>query len=197
MKLKSILPVIFIILLSAIAFTACDAEDEPQFSENSINESQYSETIINMPNEINIQLDSLFIQSLDSIHLDSISPQIDIVGTTDIKYTYSNGYYFCRVSFRGVNLIYETKEANLFPPRYGEEHATITYDTSGYGDTRIYDITYREIDRSQNYCMIRITIGVEKNYLGLRSKTFTVSLGLTFDRSQKAIVNYWNETENS
>lgn len=196
MKLKSILPVIFIILLSAIAFTACDAEDEPQYLETNIDTSHNVDMHHNvkMSDNITIKLDSTLLQFSDSIFQDSICQQNSTYPTTEIKNDRVNGIYYCSVSYKGVTLLYETETVDLYPPG-SEDRVDITYNASGLGKTRIYHISYRELKRTQRYCMIRIGIGIQKCLGDIWSDSFTLSLGLTFDGSNRAIINHWEKIE--
>lgn len=196
MKLKSIIPILFITILSAIAFTACDAEDEPQYLEANIDTSHNVNMSHNlkMSDNITIQLDSTIMQFSDSIFQDSICQQNSIIGTTPIKNDYRNGIHICSVSYNGITLLYETEADNLFPPSF-EEHVDITYNASGLGKTRIYRRSYRELARTQRYCMIRIGIGIQKCLGDIWSDSFTLSLGLTFDGSNRAIIDHWDKIE--
>lgn len=196
MKLKSIIPILFITILSAIAFTACDAEDEPQYLETNIDTSHNVEMHHNvkMSDNITIQLDSTIMQFSDSIFQDSICQQNSTYQTTVIKNDRVNGIYYCSVSYKGVTLLYETETEDLYPPG-SEDRVDITYNTSGLGKTRIYHISYRELSRTQRSCMIRIAIGIQTCYGELWSNSFTISLGLIFDGSNRAIINHWEKIE--
>lgn len=199
MKLKSILPVIFIILLSAIAFTACDAEDEPFPVTSNLEQEEINSILSQAEFSDSINTDStMFWQMMpDSVWSDSImlaSSRIDqvLIENREID----NGHYYCKFKYKKFSVEYVSKNDGLYPPNSFEDSKNfyINYDASGLGSIS-YAPQYSVLSTSSNSMTVRFGAKIKINYVGLRTKFKYANMIVSFDGSQYAKIHEYAEPD--
>ncbi|MCM1050816.1 MAG: hypothetical protein NC349_02550 [Paenibacillus sp.] len=179
MKLKSILPVIFIILLSAITFTACDAEDEPQYIDinNNLQELTYSKVLSDGHTMNN--------QSYDSTYIDSLLMSRSVIAIARIEFDRINSEcYYCKFSYGGLDVYYVSNSVLLLPPDE-IDGINIYYNTSELGDVTYFP-TYSVIYRQPRGKGVHIGVTIKKLYMGTWTVTEKIDMTVAFDGSVDA-----------
>ena len=201
MKLKSILPVIFIIILSAIAFTACDAEDEPFPVTSNLEQEEINSILSHAEFSDSINTDStMFWQMMpDSVWSDSIMLASTIAEVLIENQEIDNGHYHCEFKYKKFSVEYVSNNSRLYPPKSLEDSKNfyISYNASGLGSIS-YEPQYSVLSTSGNSMTVRFGAEIIIDYAGVWTDTKHAKMVVAFDGTQYAkIIKYNDGTKSS